>query len=151
MLQTKYLNADGSPQLHVVAECPRHYYLTYISRRDWPFLPRFNKILFRLSESGFTKYWQEMTSSTLIRRAYAEREIFEEGKPFTLKNVETPFYLLLIGYLFSSIVFLVEKWVIPPQRFRNIKKAVGLSARSKKRRNRIKTIPGRERLATTNL
>lgn len=50
--QTKYLNKDGSPKLHVIKDCPRHYFLTYIVYRDWPMLYRFNKILHHLAEAG---------------------------------------------------------------------------------------------------
>lgn len=47
-----FLNSDGSPKLHIVKECPRHYFITYIVRRNWPLLPRFNKVLYRLAEGG---------------------------------------------------------------------------------------------------
>lgn len=126
LLQTKYLNVDGSPKLHVIQECPRHYYLTYITRKDWPFLPKFNKILYRLAEGGFTKLWQDSTSNTLIQveraRQVKEPEIYQA---FSLKNVKTPFYMLLIGYMLSIIVFLIER-ILPPEKLERILKRLGL-------------------------
>lgn len=50
--QTKFLHRDGSPKLHVIKECPRHYFLTYIIRKGWPLLPRFNQVIDRLAEAG---------------------------------------------------------------------------------------------------
>lgn len=125
LLQTKYLNVDGSPKLHVIQECPRHYYLTYITRKDWPFLPKFNKILFRLAEGGFTKLWQDSTSNTLIQRERV-REVKEPvNQAFSLKNVKTPFYLLLIGYMLSIVVFLIER-ILPPAKLERILNRLGL-------------------------
>lgn len=40
------------PKLHVIKECPRHHFLTYIVHRDWPMLYRFNRVLLRMAEGG---------------------------------------------------------------------------------------------------
>lgn len=53
-IQTRYLNDDGTPKLHVVKECPRHYFLTYIVYKDFPLLYRFNKLILRYTEAGST-------------------------------------------------------------------------------------------------
>lgn len=126
LLQTKYLKADGSPMLHVVKECPRHYYLTYITRKDWPFLPKFNKILIRLAEGGFTKFWHDSTANTLIQRAYLDRNNYSAGQAFSLNHVKMPFYILLFGYALSIIVFLGER--LSPMKLENIRKALKLSS-----------------------
>lgn len=50
------MDADGKPKLHVIKECPRHHFLTYIVYRDWPFLSRFNRVLSRFAEGGKTVF-----------------------------------------------------------------------------------------------
>lgn len=52
LFQTRYINVDGTPKLHVVKECPRHYFLTYIVYKDFPLLYRFNKLILRYTEAG---------------------------------------------------------------------------------------------------
>ena len=52
ILQTKYSKPDGSPLLHIVEECPRHYYLTYIMKRGSPFISQLNMVLMQYYEAG---------------------------------------------------------------------------------------------------
>lgn len=54
--QTRFHDDDGRPHLHVVAECPRHYFLTYIVNENFPLLYRFNKLLIRYAEAGMQNY-----------------------------------------------------------------------------------------------
>lgn len=53
--QTTYQRPDGSAYVHVVEECPRHYFLAYIVKKGWPLLPRVNHILSKFSEAGKNK------------------------------------------------------------------------------------------------
>lgn len=43
---------DGSVLLHAVPECPRSYYLSYITKRGWPLLPSFSAKIQRFFEGG---------------------------------------------------------------------------------------------------
>lgn len=52
LFQTTFQRPDGSAFVHVVEECPRHYFLAYIVKKGWPLLPRFNYILSKFSEAG---------------------------------------------------------------------------------------------------
>lgn len=50
----KYTLPDGTVLLNTVKECPRAYYLSYIVRKGFPLLPRFDEILLRFFEAGNT-------------------------------------------------------------------------------------------------
>lgn len=50
--QTTYQRPDGSAFVHVINECPRHYFLAYIVKKGWPFLSCFNYMLIKFSEAG---------------------------------------------------------------------------------------------------
>lgn len=123
--QTKYKNADGSSKLHIVEECPSHYYLTYLTRKDWPFLPEFNKILIRLAEGGFIKYWYDSTLNALIQRAHVNQTRYSVAPTYSMDNVKVPLYVLLVGYVLSIIVFIGEQ-LLPPTRGKKIRKVFKL-------------------------
>lgn len=42
-------------------------------------------------------------------------------KPFSLKDIQAPFYILLFGYIISFIVFLIEKFVVTPEKLCKLK------------------------------
>lgn len=121
--QTKFLYPDGSPKLHVIKECPRHYFLTYIVRRGWPFLPRFNMVMTRLAEAGLVELWYRATEDAFILNKTIQNMKLgpdleaNRRKPFSLRDIQSAFYFLIIGYIISAIVFLIEKFVMPPERF----------------------------------
>lgn len=112
--------------LHVIKECPRHYFLAYIVYRDWPLLPRFNQLLQRFSEGGFAKLWYEKTVEAFLMESYIQRQVTQndDRKPFSLNDIQAPFYLLVFGYIISGIVFLLEKFVLHPKNLKKILKFI---------------------------
>lgn len=77
---------------------------------------------------GFMKFWYESTVSAFIAASHIQYSITssktEEGKPFSLSDVKTSFYLLLLGYATASIIFLIEKFIIPPKKLGKIESCV---------------------------
>lgn len=45
-------------------------------------------------------------------------------KPFSLKDIQAPFYILIFGYIISFIVFLVEKFILTPEKLCKFKKCI---------------------------
>ncbi|KDR19584.1 uncharacterized protein LOC110829827 [Zootermopsis nevadensis] len=101
---------DGRPLLHRVKENILSIYSVYSVPRHSPFLPRFNVIISRLVESGFQIKW----ISDSLHRAALEGEItpvssFQaaEPAPLSLTHLQTAFYILAIGLLSSTLVFML--------------------------------------------
>lgn len=126
--------------LHVVKECPQTYFLTYIVRKGWPLLPRFNTIIRRLSEggaadisfscanksqrlissfTGFLQLWYDQVENAFVMHSLYSQPIQPSklGKQaFSLTDMQTAFYILIIGYLIALTVFVAEKCIWPPKR-----------------------------------
>lgn len=117
-----YKNADGTPMLHVMKECPRHYFLSYMVYRDWPLLYRFNKLMLRLSEGGFALLWYQQTEQAFLMESAIHRQLEESKirKPFSLSDIQAPFYFLVFGYAVSFVVFLLEKFILYPENVERI-------------------------------
>lgn len=133
------MNDDGSAKLHMIKDCPQNYFLTYIVYKDWPLLSRLNKVLQRFAEGGLIIYfyysnkrsyesfvnlgfgvlWHKQTEEALIRHSYMHQQKYPNNdhiyKPFSLKDIEIPFYILITGYIISFIVFLFEKFILTPK------------------------------------
>uniref|UniRef100_A0A182PP96 Ionotropic glutamate receptor C-terminal domain-containing protein n=1 Tax=Anopheles epiroticus TaxID=199890 RepID=A0A182PP96_9DIPT len=115
IINTEYIQPNGQPMLHVVDECPRVYSLAYIVRKGWPFTPLFNAAIFRFVESGLCMKWYGDTETALIlhKRTKQLREQHEEPllRKLTIIDMQTSFYIMALGMLISSIVFIVETFV----------------------------------------
>lgn len=138
----------------VVTECPRHYFLTYIVYKDWPLLHRFNKVLLRFAEggkqkqeklmvsigislisyndklvsnSGFATLWYDQTEDAFFKHTYIHRKgyrVSSNRQPFSLNDIQAPFYILIIGYIISFVVFLIEKFVLNPKKFEKLQRII---------------------------
>ncbi|XP_046813908.1 uncharacterized protein LOC124422051 isoform X3 [Vespa crabro] len=113
LLKNNIVNDDLSPKLHLVKECPRNYYLAYPIPRNSYLLEKLNLLIGRLNQGGLLTLWSNRTIMNLInrRRGTPKRQAHAGDKfvPFNLEDMQTSFYLLIIGLLISSIVFCDEK------------------------------------------
>jgi hypothetical protein len=113
---TKYQASDGSPLLHVVRECPRHYLLGYLMPRGSPYLPYINDGIARLVEAGIVEHWKEITPSnagthdrfnfSYLREIAAINK--ENSKAFSLEDLQLAFYILAVGLSGSVTIFCFE-------------------------------------------
>lgn len=82
------------------------------------------------SFSGFGILWYERTVEAFIRDSHVKRHINEvyqlhkHRTPFSLKDIQAPFYILIVGYVFSLLAFLVERFVLPPGKFTQIVRVI---------------------------
>jgi hypothetical protein len=86
-------------------------YSAYAVPRHSPFLPRFNAIIGRLFEAGLQRKW---IGDTMHRSALdgkitpVSHPHASEPVPLGLTHLQTAFYLLLIGLLCSTLVFVLQ-------------------------------------------
>ncbi|XP_037912067.1 uncharacterized protein LOC119652196 [Hermetia illucens] len=113
IMTTTFELADGSALLHVIEECPRSYHLAFIVRKGWPFLTRFNEIVMRFSEAGFLFLWYEQAETAIIlsERIKRLKDLKDTLQAFSLEDMQTAFYILLIGLIFCTIIFFFELWL----------------------------------------
>jgi hypothetical protein len=107
---------DGYPLLHRVKENILSIYNVYSVPRQSPFLPRFNVIVSRLVEAGLQIKWNRdslhqaalngvITPVSTVQAA--------EPAPLSLTHLQTAFYLLAIGLLCSTLIFVAQvKYVL---------------------------------------
>jgi hypothetical protein len=112
----KYQTSDGSPLLHVVRECPRHYLLGYLVPRGSPYLSYINDGIARLVEAGIMEHWKEnippnagihdrFNVSHLREMAAMNKD---NSKAFSLKDLQLAFYVLAVGLSGSLKIFCFE-------------------------------------------
>lgn len=63
MINTRYVTPSGRPFVHVVEECPRAYYVAFLTRIGWPLLPTFNRSIIKFFEAGEHRYFLRITHS----------------------------------------------------------------------------------------
>jgi len=92
---------------------------TYMSKGN-PLLHKFNEIITRIFEAGLNKKWHNdfMSSPRLDDHPiddddtnfsdFATNELNTDYSTFSLKHLQVVFYVLLIGQIISTFVFLVE-------------------------------------------
>ncbi|XP_029680584.1 uncharacterized protein LOC115246109 isoform X2 [Formica exsecta] len=117
-LNAKYIDVDGGPLLHLVKECPGAFFLSYLLPKHSILQQGINAWIGRLNQGGLTLLWskQDIESYTSQQKALTKRKKLTENEkemsdfvPFSLSDVQSSFYMLLIGLLVSAIVFLHEK------------------------------------------
>lgn len=72
-------------------------------------------------------------------------------KPFSLEDIQAPFYILIFGYLISFIVFLIEKFVLTPEKLHKLRSFIWpvksvVNGFEKSRRNRFNKLYRRKDL-----
>jgi len=75
-----------------------------------PLLGRINEIIQRVVEAGLFMQWKKWTFDNIKIGSDALRSgtVLEEYYSFTLEHLQPAFYLLLMGYCISTLIFLLE-------------------------------------------
>jgi hypothetical protein len=113
-LRNKRYMKDGHPMLHSVRQNILSVYSVCAVPRHSPFLPRFDVIIGRLLEAGLQQKWIGDT----VHRAALDCKISPVSHPHAAKpapigstHLQTAFYILLIGLLCSTLVFIIQHTV----------------------------------------
>lgn len=106
IIHTKFTK-NGTPLLHVMSECPYSYFIAYIVPKGSPFLPKFNKVILDFFESGLlTKWYKDFVDAIILESLFTKQD--NHPKPFALEDIQTAFYLLILGYIIAILIFLGE-------------------------------------------
>ncbi|XP_014489479.1 PREDICTED: uncharacterized protein LOC106752352 [Dinoponera quadriceps] len=113
ILNEELVNTDGSPMLHLVKECPGTYYLSYLLPRNSILREKINTLIARLNQAGLPTLWTSRT----IQRTVVKKKLLakrQENKAdrfvaFSLSDLQTSFFTLLVGLSLSTIVFCHER------------------------------------------
>lgn len=98
-----------------------NYHLAYLIARNSYLLDKLNLLIGILNEAVLLALWNNRTIINLINRRRGTPRKRKHAKdkfvPFNLEDVQSSFYLLIIGLLLSSIVFCEERgWLSGPAR-----------------------------------
>lgn len=100
-----YLDENGKPMIAKLKESST-IFLQYVLLRGHPFKDKFNSFLLRLNEIGLMKRWL----SELQSMGYEDKHV-NEKVPLTIGHLQAAFYLLILGELLASFVFLLEFFI----------------------------------------
>lgn len=106
----QYLRLGYEP-LHIINECPRTYFLSFIIKKHWPFRNRFNEVIQLFLEAGMIDKWYADITYALVMHdrmnATVDRRI-KQREPLTILDIQTPFFFLFIGMIVSFVIFCIE-------------------------------------------
>ncbi|XP_067208039.1 uncharacterized protein [Linepithema humile] len=110
----EFIDEDGSPLLHLVQECPGAFYLSYLLPINSILRERLNTLIGRLNQAGLPMLWENHVTAELIasKRLLAKKKLthHENGfVPFNLSDVQSSFYMLLMGLSVAIIAFFHER------------------------------------------
>lgn len=111
VIRHRYVDADGDSLLHLVRDCPRSYYLSYVLPKDSAYIDRLNDLIMRLREAGLPQLWNSVTTNQLIiseSTAANARRDKDVHKSFNMRDMQTAFLLLVMGYVVSACVLIGE-------------------------------------------
>lgn len=75
-------------------------------KKDLPFADKINKCTLELTEKGFVSYWYSQAVMFLEKLEIKHDKY--EAKPLTLKTMQVPFFILILGLALAFLSFLVE-------------------------------------------
>ncbi|EFN84854.1 hypothetical protein EAI_10312 [Harpegnathos saltator] len=122
ILNEELVDTGGAPLLHLIKECPGTYYLSYLLPRDSILRDRVNALIARLNQAGLPTLWTSRTIRRIIakRKLVVKRQSESEAKgfvAFSLSDLQTSFFTLLVGLSLSMVVFCHERgWLKLPFR-----------------------------------
>lgn len=79
-----------------------------------------------LVSSGLGPLWYEKTEEAFILyESIVHRPDHKNPrKPFSMNDIQAPFRILIMGYVLSFIVLLIEKYVLPPKKLAQVKRFI---------------------------
>ncbi|KAL0820512.1 hypothetical protein ABMA28_006370 [Loxostege sticticalis] len=109
-----YSDEDGWPLMYLVPECYCNNFLSYITKKGFPFTNEIQAYIMMLLESGLPDAYYRFTQYALqlpiTKNFYKPRSLPRPFTPSDLLEFRIAFCLLCVGYLVSTIVLVVERW-----------------------------------------
>ncbi|KAJ3647500.1 hypothetical protein Zmor_019374 [Zophobas morio] len=109
LLTTMYIDNEGFPLLHIVDECLTTLLVGHMVSKGSAFLTVFNNAISKMVEAGLIDKWmRDMFESTATEKMFILNQNKQGVKGFSLYDVQVAFYVILLGYVGSVVVFLFE-------------------------------------------
>jgi hypothetical protein len=109
LMKMKYVDHDGLPLLHIVNECLSTFLLTNIVPKGSAFLTVFDNVITKIVESGLTIKWNnDIVDSLTIEKMINLNRNRTSLKSFSIYVVQSAFYIIVLGYISSFLLFLCE-------------------------------------------
>lgn len=96
---------ENNPLIHIVEECPRSYYISYVILKKSPYLNTINYVLSCVFESGIL---ESSFMGNGIDFKFKNKNNWKEQIVFELDHLWLAFIFLLSGIWLSTFVFFVE-------------------------------------------
>lgn len=105
-------NPNGVPVYHLVRECVKSFFCSYVARYDFPYRKRFEALIEKYREAGMPKHWDMLSRFQYYKendKIESKSTIYEnENIALTISHVMGIFYCWIIGLGLSIIVFVAE-------------------------------------------
>ncbi|XP_062539170.1 uncharacterized protein LOC134207471 [Armigeres subalbatus] len=100
----------STKQLFMIPECPRSYNLAYVVPRHSVLLEKVNIVLSWMLNGGLINHWINVMNFNVSIKDWEQIRQTEASnfKVLTLIDMQFPFYLLVIGLILSTVVFIGE-------------------------------------------
>jgi hypothetical protein len=109
LMNSKYIDQDGLPLLHIVNECLGTYLIINIVPKDSAFLTVFDNVITKSVESGLIIKWNnDIIDSLTIEKMINMNRNRTSLKSFSIYDVQSAFYIIILGYICSLLLFLCE-------------------------------------------
>ncbi|XP_036146728.1 uncharacterized protein LOC105834943 [Monomorium pharaonis] len=130
IINEELIDANGGPLLHLIKECPGKFYVAYLLPKNSILNEKVNTLIIQLNQAGLPLLWNQHIVHAFIiqKKLLAKKKLTQNVKDkdgfvsFNLSDMQSSFYMLLIGLFISTIVFLHEKrWLKTIAAHRKIK------------------------------
>lgn len=97
-------------KIHKIPECPKNYHIAFVTPKQSPYGKRINALLLRFLQAGLINQWIEAMKhrSRLSIYHYPMTDMGHIVKMLTLNDLQLAFYVLSMGCLLSTLVWLGE-------------------------------------------
>lgn len=102
LMLRNYTLPNGDPEIYVFKNIEFMNAIVMYFRKGYPFLEKFNELILLSYSNGLVAKW--LADSTM----FIPQIVSDEPEKFEVENLIAAFYLLIIGWIISAIIFISE-------------------------------------------
>nr|CAI5838683.1 unnamed protein product [Callosobruchus analis] len=102
VLITQYTTSHGDPLLHIMNECLKTSFVTYVA---------LNNYLMKVVEGGFIEKWKFDVVDAMVTKKQQEAVAPNSPRILDITDVQIAFYVLFFGHCLGFISFVIEKYL----------------------------------------
>lgn len=109
MAAVRYVDSNGDPLLCQLDEIFSRQYVVMSVQKGSPMLGRYNDVIQRVIEGGILdQWWKELKFQATLSAAGNFTPPMGDYVHLSMEHLQSAFYVLLLGYALSSVVFVIE-------------------------------------------